>query len=458
MVWQYNPYFFSLALVAALAFALAVYLFCRRPGPGSIPLACFMIAMGIWALAYGMEIGSQTVPMVKLAAKLQYFGISPGPLLWFFFALDFTGRHRWLKFPLVALLLLVPLVTLVMVWTSDLHPFMINNVILDTRYEFSRMTWRPGFWMWIDSLYGYSLMFSGTVLCLVALRRVSSLFRVQALLISVGLLLPMVTSLIYILQIGSTLKSLNVVPFAFTTAGALLTLGLSRWNLLDIVPVARSVLVEKMRDPVVVLDVRQRIVDLNPAALQLIGRSFEDVLGCQIGEVIPFLPPITEPYLNHAQVCSEVALGTEEVPRTFDVRITPLRNRQDRLRGHLLVLHDISALQAALQQARAADLAKSQFVNNVSHELRTPLTSIKLYLDLLSIGSEARRGEYFQSIHRETARLQTLIEDLLMISRLDLGKLNMSPVTVSVNQLVQMLVQDRREVFAQHELALVLDV
>jgi len=111
-------------------------------------------------------------------------------------------------------------------------------------------------------------------------------------------------------------------------------------------------------------------------------------------------------------------------------------------------------LSIALKQARAADEAKSRFLSNVSHELRTPLTSIRLYLGLLERGREEQRERYLESLSRETERLQTLIEGLLTLSRLDLGKTQAQLYSVSLNDLLDTLANDRSRLFTERGLDL----
>lgn len=119
-----------------------------------------------------------------------------------------------------------------------------------------------------------------------------------------------------------------------------------------------------------------------------------------------------------------------------------------------LVEQRTAELQDALVQARAADRAKSQFVSNVSHELRTPLTSIRLYLDLAERGKPERLKTYLSALIRETDRLQTLVESLLLISRLDLKKIRLDPRMVDLNAVASTLVADRGTLFTENGLGL----
>ncbi len=112
------------------------------------------------------------------------------------------------------------------------------------------------------------------------------------------------------------------------------------------------------------------------------------------------------------------------------------------------------ALKVAMEQAQAADRTKSKFVSNVSHELRTPLTNIQLYTDLIQRGRKDKAKSYLETVRREAQRLQNLIEDLLNLSRLDLGKVKPKFKAVAVNKLVHTLAHDRRHLFAQHGLEL----
>ncbi len=109
-------------------------------------------------------------------------------------------------------------------------------------------------------------------------------------------------------------------------------------------------------------------------------------------------------------------------------------------------------LAEALKQAQEADRLKTQFVSDVSHELRTPLSNILLYLELLGMGKPDRFESYLATLNRETERLVVLIDDLLTVSRLDAGTIELKPKLVDLNTIARGLVEDRQRLFAKKDL------
>jgi signal transduction histidine kinase len=130
----------------------------------------------------------------------------------------------------------------------------------------------------------------------------------------------------------------------------------------------------------------------------------------------------------------------------------------DRTRAAELELA-VATRTAALESANASlrDLAnrlqeldrmKSQFVAGISHELRTPLTNIKTYASLLRDGKPERRRHYLDVLDDQSKLLQRLIEQVLELSSLDLGKVKPILARVDLNELVAHLVNDRSALFA----------
>jgi signal transduction histidine kinase len=104
--------------------------------------------------------------------------------------------------------------------------------------------------------------------------------------------------------------------------------------------------------------------------------------------------------------------------RAFRQRTTPMRDAEGRLVGSVMLLEDITHL-------REIDRLKSEFVAGASHELRTPLTSLEMGVHLLLEGAvgelSARQRDVLELCRDDTRRLDTLVKDLLDLSRIESG-------------------------------------
>src|SRR5206468_2150388 len=104
----------------------------------------------------------------------------------------------------------------------------------------------------------------------------------------------------------------------------------------------------------------------------------------------------------------------------------------------ILVFHDLTRL-------RQLERTREEFVANVSHELRTPLSLIKGYVETLLDGAKDNpevATKFLETIHRNSGRLQFLIEDLLTISALESGQLRMNLQELRLRPLVEKVLED----------------
>jgi PAS domain S-box-containing protein len=125
--------------------------------------------------------------------------------------------------------------------------------------------------------------------------------------------------------------------------------------------------------------------------------------------------------------------------------IAPVFDVDGKISGYVGVQRDIS-------HQKELERLKDEFVSNVSHELRTPIANVKLYISLLTRGKPEKYDEYLQTLRREAARLEKLIEDLLDLSRLDLGRQPILLASADISQLAAPLIADRTALAASRQL------
>lgn len=98
------------------------------------------------------------------------------------------------------------------------------------------------------------------------------------------------------------------------------------------------------------------------------------------------------------------------------------------------------ALAEANEQLKELDQLKSQFISEVSHELRTPITNLGLYLDLIDHSSSDKHPHYLSILRKQTERLTHLIEDILSLSRVELGRDKIVLGPVNLNEIVRSII------------------
>jgi two-component system phosphate regulon sensor histidine kinase PhoR len=212
-----------------------------------------------------------------------------------------------------------------------------------------------------------------------------------------------------------------------------------------------AAILDGMAEGVLAVDGDNRILFINHSACRLFGASPAGTEGKPFLEVIrnkEILELLDRVMRDGSFAKREFQIYTP-VERTVRIHATPLKGR-GRISGAILVLHDVTEL-------RRLESVRTEFVANVSHELRTPLTSIRGYLEtLLEGGLEDREHArpFLEVIHKHTERLGRLLDDLLDLSNLELGKSALQRRPIRLVEVVEAAIAIYRPQAAKQEIEL----
>src|SRR6185295_16830936 len=106
-------------------------------------------------------------------------------------------------------------------------------------------------------------------------------------------------------------------------------------------PVARSTVLDNMEDGVILIDGRNRIIDINPAAQRITNQRADAVIGQSAAKVFANSGELVERYRLVHEAHDELTVDGETTPRSFDLRISPLYDRHGQLTGRIIVFRDI---------------------------------------------------------------------------------------------------------------------
>lgn len=256
----------------------------RRPQlAGNRAFALYAAGAAVWCA--GTALGTLPLPFeLRLAAeRLKYLGIVVVPSSFLWMALAFGGWRRWLTRWTLALLVTVPVLTLVAV-ASDPWTGLIYREVVDRPVD---LLTEHGLWFdWVHIPFSYLVIAAGFLTLVVTLVTSSPLARRQTWLLLVASLLPALSNMLYLVT-GLDFGGIDPTPSALVLSSVLVALGLTSTRLLFTSPIPYRTVFLNTTDVVVLLDPGDRIVDMNPAALRLVGRPLDALLGRTLRDAFP---------------------------------------------------------------------------------------------------------------------------------------------------------------------------
>jgi PAS domain S-box-containing protein len=465
---------------AVLVTAAIVFVWRRRSAASIASLLAVLAGAVWWSVCSALELSAGDLAGREYWGDLKYVGVVLLPPAYLAFVLQCSGHTRWPRWlgPALALEPLAVLLLLAAAATHDLVRYYPPGATLATAQAAE-----AGPLFWPHLLYNNAIIWTGTILLIVTLSRMSRLYRGQSLLLVGAILLPIMLNLLFNLRI-EPFRQVDLTPFAFVLTTAVLVWGVYQLSLLDLRPVARSQIFRTISDPVLVLDPDGRVLDANPAAGRLAGLPLPEVVGQPVGQLLP-----TWKETVAAAMAAGTEQATEEVTRDgriYDLAISALPERQRQPGGHLVVARDVTErrqveeklcaalnaelvatdrLAVALDRERAAaehlrtlDELKSGFLQAVSHDLRTPLASV------LGISLTLQRGrgrldpadteDLLGRLAANARRLDRILTGLLDLDKLDRGIVELRREPVDLAGLVAGVVSEASDELGAHPVSL----
>ncbi len=351
MSWIYTPYSLAPLLAALSTGALAAYAWGRGTRTGRL-FALFALAGCVWALSYTLEILGADLASKLLWAKLVYVGSVSVPVAWLAFTLQYTGREKMLRPRLFVLVAIVPLTTLILALSEVSHHLIWSSVWLETTGPFTSLAVAHGPWFWVHTVYSYLLIAVGGLLIFLAMLRAPGLYRQQGGALLFSILLPWIGNTIFLLRLSSV-PALDLTSISFALSALVLGWAVFRFQLLELLPVARDALVDASADGLIVLDARNRVVDLNLAARQILNQPSGKVLGQPASQLLTVSPELLALDAAPAPARAEWSIGSNDQQRIYDLSVSPLADQQGHFTGRLIALRDITAHKATETELRA---------------------------------------------------------------------------------------------------------
>ncbi len=311
-----------------------------------------LFGSAVWLFAAGILQASTGA----LWDTIEFLGITIMTTAWFVYAVQYAGhrlnRGTWI------LLGIVPLTTLALVATNNHHNLFWSYAEAAQPGRVPVQEFRLVFRLFV--IYCGLLVLGGAFLLMRLLRFSQGMYRWQGRAVSIAALFPLVVVAAEFLFDYRPLAPLEITPLALTLSTWFVAWTITRFRRRDILSTSHQTVLEKMRDPVVVIDAQYRVVDVNAATRELFVQEPLELDQGSLKKVWPAL----DAYLQHGTpdgVSADLELHIGGNTRLYDVLISPMTDSRGRVMSSVVVLRDLTERRMAEEALRrnAEQLARS---------------------------------------------------------------------------------------------------
>lgn len=383
--------------------------------------AITMLLISIWALAYGFELSSQSLDTMLFWIKIEYIGISFAPAAWLWFCLKYTGLEKWINSKTAVLIFTLPLVTYLLVLTNSYHNLHYKEVLVDYSGPFPLLSITIGPWYYINTAFFYLSLIFGNILLLVRFNNADSLYKKQSNLLIIAGFVPWAFNIVYLFGFRP-FGHIDMTPYAFLFSYIFIGIGLLKFDLFDLKPIARDKVFELITKGILVLDPKERIIDFNNPVLKILNNPGHSLIGKSITEVFGENHIIDSQIKKREKISFELAMDLNEPKMYYSINIIPIFNKKNVFRGAIILMVDITSqkenqnkLQQQAEELRKTNSLKDKLFTIISHDLKGPILGVRELIKLTNDGVISR-DEFFDilpEVNRNMDSVSVLLENLL---------------------------------------------
>lgn len=423
---------YLLPYVASLVLSLGVFILAlqQRRAQGARAFIWYVGSQALWVFGFILELAS---PSLECKIFWDAFQWTAGAIVLVAFPVfavqyaEFKIKHsRRLFF----LSLVVPAILLLLLLADPFLHWIYVSPSLIPSGPFTELIYAFTLPIYVYAFYSYSVIFSALIIMGQRFFRPHRLYRAQIITILLGFFIPIMGSILPILDIRITPQR-DPAPMTIAIGNLITAWGLFRFRIFQVVPVGRDRVFEEMMDPVVILDRTYNIVDVNRAMLDLLGMKAEQVIGQSAKEVFADFPVPIKMYTDVTYARAEAAFPIENKMVHYELSVWPLFDREREVTGRVYFCHDITATKELESDLRRLNQLLEQRVDIRTRELAeaydTTLEGWAKALELRDKETEGHSRRVTETTLRVARALEIPEDEIIHIHRgallHDIGKM-----------------------------------
>ena len=432
---------FIIGLLVHISFLLCIVMITvvvRKCQPSQIRTAflCILGIMTVWNAGdlVVIDLLMATGAVTMLFVNIGYIGVCLVPVAVLYLAKAIL-HSDWEPRPIHALFLVLPLISITVIFTNPLHHlFFINFSLLSSEVV-------CGWYFYIHSVYSYGCISAAIFLMLLASARNSGVFSRQSMLVLLGIVVTIVPNLLY--TFGKVALPCGISSAAFTVTMLCFGVAFLKYRFISSLPITLRQVVDLISDGYLVIDKESCILSYNQTLLNLFPEKVNISYGDNLRTLIDrlFLDASYDQLLElQAQAVAQKKTVSVEKYFVGDkyvrVEITAVMQKNAHI-GSIILLKDITQSKLLIDATNAASRAKSDFLAKMSHEIRTPMNAIIGMAELaLRENEKELKNEHLATIKQAGSNLLSIINDILDFSKIETGKLEIFQENFSFSSLI----------------------
>jgi len=342
MIWQHIPYYKELItlIFVSLIIVIAIYKSSRLKKYWRIRL---FMATGslLWFISKFLELGFIDTEIKLFWIKIQITSIFIFSIALFIFSLHYSGREKWLNKLGMIMLWVIPAISTILLYNSNLHTFILNDINIKVIDSFLVLERGYGPWYWIIMSYTLILLIFSIVFLNIINRGSSYKYQWKALISILVLILCPVMIAVLSLFNYRPYPYLDIILFTIATGCLIVSVTLSRIEESEIINVNNSSIIDSVGDGVILLDKNNSILYMNKAFQNYFDINPNGAIGKNIELVFPGLDAKLKSFDHQAAGYKELKTFSF-YGRIYDLNIFNLFDLIKRYAGKTIILRDIT--------------------------------------------------------------------------------------------------------------------
>lgn len=326
-------------LLASSLLTFFIFLYSFRQNHAYAKTFSFLcLANTFYSFGYAMEIYSTNLDQMLFWNLVQYIGLPFLPAFWVILSLQYNDREYLLKPPVKLGIFIIPIITLILRYTSDINHSYYNYVQYDVSNLIPVILIEKGPWYLVHGVYMSICVIYANYLYLLQYKKTTGPIRRQCITMFIASLFPWFSYFPNLLNIAPF--NLDFGPFTGTFSCVLFLVAIFKYQFLNIKPLAREKIFSCTNDGIIVLDTNYIIIDYNPSAAVIFPVLKDNSMGKNIQMIFDKNDKLVESIFNSMEIQYES--DQDHGNNYYSIKTIKFFGPQNLVLGFIVTITDIT--------------------------------------------------------------------------------------------------------------------